>query len=454
MTGPPPGPDRGRPPGADSDADGSWVYALTGRGLGYAPASHPETIARTRKILGPGPVEWSVELGHQMSTRIIQEIPALGIGEDAFEILRPGPESAVLQSLMLVVLNDPTLSGATPEALEGDRDFVRRGIPLDQVLHGIRLGHSLMASGMLAAVADLVKEPAATAEMKRVSELLFEFIDEFASMMTSEYLVERDRWVASAAAARSEVVQAILGDGPVELSAAAATLSYPLELSHVALVIAQVGDVGPAITALQNAAAQMLARLGCAATLLVPQGASKLWAWGARRSFPDELPAMPEAVDGTALDVGIGGPANGITGFRQSHAEAVRAAALVDSATRTMGGRIVRYRDVELVALLAADVEMARAFVSRELGPLADRSRASNDLRRTLMAYLDTERSLMRAAERLHIARNTVAYRVRKAEDLLQRDLRERTTELQCALRLAAMLPAQLLTRQRVDGRR
>jgi DNA-binding PucR family transcriptional regulator len=163
---------------------------------------------------------------------------------------------------------------------------------------------------------------------------------------------------------------------------------------------------------------------------------------------------MHEAVDGTALDVGIGGPANGITGFRQSHAEAVRAAALVDSATRTMGGRIVRYRDVELVALLAADVEMARAFVSRELGPLADRSRASNDLRRTLMAYLDTERSLMRAAERLHIARNTVAYRVRKAEDLLQRDLRERTTELQCALRLAAMLPAQLLTRQRVDGRR
>jgi DNA-binding PucR family transcriptional regulator len=163
---------------------------------------------------------------------------------------------------------------------------------------------------------------------------------------------------------------------------------------------------------------------------------------------------MRETVDATAFDIGIGGPANGIAGFRHSHAEAVRAAALADNAARTMGGRIVRYRDVELVALLAADVEMAKAFVSRELGPLADRSRASNDLRQTLMAYLDTERSLMRAAERLHIARNTVAYRVRKAEDLLHRDLRERTTELQCALRLAAMLPGQLLTRQRADGRR
>ena len=90
-------------------------------------------------------------------------------------------------------------------------------------------------------------------------------------------------------------------------------------------------------------------------------------------------------------------------------------------------------------------MEMARAFVTRELGALAENSRMATDLRLTLDAYLDTERSLIRAAERLHVARNTVAYRVRKAETLLNRDLRERTTELQCALRLATMLPAKVL---------
>ncbi len=89
---------------------------------------------------------------------------------------------------------------------------------------------------------------------------------------------------------------------------------------------------------------------------------------------------------------------------------------------------------------------MAKTFVTRELGPLAQQSRAASDLRQTLAAYLDTERSLIRAAERLHVARNTVAYRVRKAEDLLHRDLHDRTTELQCALRLAAMLPDTLLS--------
>lgn len=442
-----------KPLAPDREADGSWVYTLAGAAIGFTPASHPDTITRTTEILGPGPVEWAVELGHLMSRTIIQEIPALGAGDNAFEVLRPGPESAVLQSLLLIALNDPSLSGATPEALEGDRDFVRRGIPLDQVLRGIRLGHSLMASGMLGAIAELVSEPAATAEMKRTSELLFEFIDDFASVMTTEYLVERDRWVASTAAARGEIVQAILGDTPVDLATATATLSYPLDHWHIALVLTQAGDVGAAITTLQNTAAKVLARLDCSATLLIPQGASTVWAWGSRPSVRSEMPPLEEITSRTAIDIGIGGYARGIAGFRQSHGEAVRAAALACRTDTGIGGRIVRYRDVELVALLAADTEMAATFVARELGPLAQQSRAAADLRQTLEAYLDTERSLIRAAERLHVARNTVAYRVRKAEDLLHRNLHDRPTELQCALRLAAMLPDTLLPSAAEDRR-
>ena len=81
-----------------------------------------------------------------MATRIIAEIPALGGGEEAFQTLRMGTESATLRSMLLLVSNDPARIGVTEEALEGDRDFVRRGVSLDQVLRGIRLGHSLMAT--------------------------------------------------------------------------------------------------------------------------------------------------------------------------------------------------------------------------------------------------------------------------------------------------------------------
>ena len=218
-----------------------------------------------------------------MATRIIAEIPALGGGEEPFQTLRMGTESATLRSMLLLVSNDPARIGVTEEALEGDRDFVRRGVSLDQVLRGIRLGHSLMAHGFLDAAAALVEEPLRTAEMKRTSDLLFEYIDDFASSMATEYLTERDRWVTSAAAEREELVHSILDEQPVSTANASAVLGYPLERHHVALVLWQ--DPGTRRTHRPAARRhQILKDSGCRATLVVPHGASSLWVWGSWRS--------------------------------------------------------------------------------------------------------------------------------------------------------------------------
>ena len=88
-----------------------------------------------------------------------------------------GTESSTLRSMLLLVSNDPGRIGVTEEALEGDRDFVRRGVSLDQVLRGIQLGHSLMARALLDAAATEVPEPLRALEMKRTSELLSDFDD-------------------------------------------------------------------------------------------------------------------------------------------------------------------------------------------------------------------------------------------------------------------------------------
>jgi DNA-binding PucR family transcriptional regulator len=55
------------------------------------------------------------------------------------------------------------------------------------------------------------------------------------------------------------------------------------------------------------------------------------------------------------------------------------------------------------------------------------------------------DRSLVRAAEQLHVARNTVAYRVKKFEKLAGRDLKDRRLELEAALRLAAVFRSAVL---------
>ena len=62
-----------------------------------------------------------------------------------------------------------------------------------------------------------------------------------------------------------------------------------------------------------------------------------------------------------------------------------------------------------------------------------------------MAAYLACDRSLAKAAELLHVARNTVAYRVKKVESLIGRDLRDRKLELESALRLAQRLGTRVL---------
>ena len=108
-------------------------------------------------------------------------------------------------------------------------------------------------------------------------------------------------------------------------------------------------------------------------------------------------------------------------------------------------GALTRYADVELVVLLSRDAELARNFVLRELGELAVDTPAAHELRETVAAYLACDRSLAKAADLLHVARNTVAYRVKKVESLIGRDLRERKLELESALRLAQRLGSSVL---------
>lgn len=423
------------------EPDGQWLLGLTGSGL-HQPASHPPLVAEAMDTLGTGALAWAVDLGHHMAVSITAEIPSFSGGEEAFQTLRMGTESSTLRSMLLLVSDDPGRIGVTEEALEGDRDFVRRGVSLDQVLRGIQFGHSLMARALLDAAATEVPEPLRALEMKRTSELLFEYIRDFTASMATEYLTERDRWVTSAAAERAELVATILDGRPVSTSQASATLGYPLERQHLAIVLWQEPGTPGLPTDLQRAATRLLLDSGCSSTLVVPYGAASVWVWASWRSRDTPMPAF-ETPPGPGVNVAIGTMAHGVNGFRRSHLEADRTAELARSSPTATA--VTRYADVELVVLLSRDLELARNFVLRELGELAVDTPAAHELRGTVAAYLACDRSLARAADLLHVARNTVAYRVKKVERLIGRDLRDQRLELESALRLAQRLGASVL---------
>ena len=174
----------------------------------------------------------------------------------------------------------------------------------------------------------------------------------------------------------------------------------------------------------------------------MPYGAASVWVWASWRSRDAAMPAF-ESPPEPGINVAIGTMARGVSGFRQSHLEADQTAELMRSSPAA--GAVTRYADVELVVLLSRDAELARNFVLRELGELAVDTPAAHELRETVAAYLACDRSLAKAAELLHVARNTVAYRVKKVEGLIGRDLRERKLELESALRLAQRLGSSVL---------
>jgi hypothetical protein len=409
-----------------------------------AAASSAATITDAVRLLGDGPVRWAVEVGRDMATTIVREIPAFGGGVGPFDVVRMGTESSTLRSMILLAFPAPGVAAITEEALDGVRDFVRRGITLHKVLRGIRLGHAGMAQGFLSACEGRAPAERLPDEMKAVSEELFRFIDSFSDSMVIEFLAERDRWVTSAAAARAETVRKVLA-GDIDPWSASTALGYDLDRTHLA-VTAWLGP-GEQASDLERSALAELHHAGATATLTVPVGGSALWAWGTVAG--DTPSARPAGVPRVHIARGL--PGRGVEGFRRSHVQAGRAERLA----RLAGERAVLttdYADVSAISLLAEDLPSARDFARRELGALATDTDQARTLRQTVLHYLDEERSITTVAGMMHVARGTVAYRVRRAEEILGREVGERRFSLHAALLLAESLGDAVLSEESANA--
>lgn len=89
------------------------------------------------------------------------------------------------------------------------------------------------------------------------------------------------------------------------------------------------------------------------------------------------------------------------------------------------GERIVAYTEGRAWLGLGG-LEEGQAFVDRLLGPLLDHERGKEpDLLKTLVAYLECQRSWQKTADALFVHRQTIIYRMRKVAELTGLDLAE-----------------------------
>jgi DNA-binding PucR family transcriptional regulator len=336
-------------------------------------------------------------------------------------------------ALKLAVLrrgDELTIPDAPHDALLYARDLARRGADLSVLLRAYDLGHRHFWSEWTRACAARTADPAVLNELYDVSaRFLFAYFDAVPAAVTSAYRDELSHRTDTGEARRAEAVCAILGGLVGDVRPRERELGYPLvEARHVALIC---DDAAPAArTALLRAAHAC----GVAA-LVVRAEAQALWAWFA---LTDDAPAALEqaladhdALHGATL--ALGDIATGVDGFCDSHREA-------QLALRHGRGehRLVRYRDLGAASLLAGDPRRARRFVERELGPLAAPDAATSRLRDTVRVYLQENANQASAARRLGVHVNTIAYRLRRAEERLGRRVTDRRFDLEAALLLHA----------------
>ncbi|WP_320668760.1 PucR family transcriptional regulator [Patulibacter defluvii] len=390
------------------------------------------------------------ELSDELLARLLDAIPELRGDEAVRELLATSVRASIATGIDVLAHDIDVGAVESPAAAsEYARRLAQRGVPVEALLRAYRIGHQRFLEWCLAAAAAQGGSAAdAVAALDRITRVTFRFIDRVSEQLLAVYADERERWLRSASAARAALVRQLLGDAPGDPDQAEARLGYRLRGWHVA-VTAWLDPATPTAEALPR-----LDRLGAALAgwpggtpLTVLGDERSLWAWlpvsGERAVTADELAAVVDpAAHGASLAIGL--PAEGPEGFAVSHRQALRAQA-VGAAAEPAVGTITPFADASLLAFLTGDVPAARGWIAQMLGGLVGPEEPAARLRETVRVFLGTNGSYTETAARLHLHKNTVLYRVRKAEELRGRPLDEDRIGLEVALLACDRLGAAVL---------
>jgi len=275
--------------------------------------------------------------------------------------------------------------------------------------------------------------------LERSSALMNSYVDMVLDAVLAHIQSEREAMLGGEPTRRAETIRLILDGAPMTTATASSRLGFEIDRPQIALVLWS-AERGLEAGELEHAAVTLARAAGGGRPLVMSAGASVLWAWiGSGAEIPGA--AQAKAIEAAAADldgrirVAIGPRRHGLTGFVRSHRGALAAQRIVAGSSEE-GARVVSWEEIQAVALAGQDAEAAREFVASVLGDLAGDVRGGAGLRETVRVYLAEGSSAPRAAEQLHLHRNTVLYRLGRAEELLGYAVGERRLALMLALEL------------------
>jgi PucR C-terminal helix-turn-helix domain/GGDEF-like domain len=381
---------------------------------------------------------------------ILREIPELHDDQAVLALLASSVHSNVGTCLQIMQHQiDLSAVRAPAASLEYARRRAQRGTPLTALLRAYRLGHTCFSDWMLKELARQTDDAQMlTGATLGMSKIVAGYVDQTSEEIVAAYTRERERWLRSRSAARAARIRDLLSGQRINMSTTEATLGYRLRQYHVG-VVCWAGDAAAAvdnITRLEHAISHVAGKAACAgAPVFLPRDESSAWAWlplGIRDTFDAAAPSTA-GLDGD-LHFAFGDAAKGTTGFRLTHQQAIAAQAVALAAGSPLP-RAVAFSEVAPVAMMLGSSDLLRAWVLSTLAGLATDDENHARLRDTLLVFLQTGGSYKTTAERLMLHKNTVQYRIRRAEESLGRPVGESQHDVELALRASHWLGSSVL---------
>ncbi|MBS9534910.1 helix-turn-helix domain-containing protein [Mycobacterium sp. M1] len=312
---------------------------------------------------------------------------------------------------------EPVSAELTTAELVAVRNLVSRGLDELAVMDSYRLAQNAALRYWMPVAFQVTSDPAHLREVLDVCQRsIASFIEAVVVQLCQMIRAERGQLARGTDPAVQEIVAQII-DGATPPANAEDRLGYLFGQHHTAAVVwsdrrdVETADLDRTTRAVMDTAAGRQA-------FMMRADAATRWVWLSGREEP-ELTGVTAALDRLAgIRIAVGPTSAGVDGFRRSHLDALTAQRMV--AHTGIARRVVRFTEIELVALLAADPERAHRFITRALGRLAS---ADADLRRTALTFIQERYSASRTAARLFIHRNTLQRRLVQVDELLPQPL-------------------------------
>ncbi len=427
----------------------TYVTPISGQVYGDAmpPNGPPEPLDQpisTRELVARVGVETNrrlAEITQDLLERLVAEVDEIAGDDRLVQLMAASIEGNVDTIVHMLRHGIDVERTTTPSAaVEYARRVAQHGLPLNALVRCYRLGQERFLRWCLEELRRQCDDAAtvSNAAMRIVADTSA-YIDRASQHVVEVYEEERERWLVNRNASRFARVRELLDGRISDIGAAENTLGYRLRQRHVGLVAWLDKDESDndELAYLERSMVALAAKAGCAGKpLLIPSDELSAWGWLPFDSNHDfDAAAFAENV--ASLDrpvrVAVGTPRAGARGFAHTHEQAKQAQS-VALAARIAGPAAMAFGDVGGVALMCGNLEATRAWVADTLGALAVNDESRARLRETLRVFLASGGRYTAAADQLNLHRNSVVYRLHRAEEELGRSLRKDRLQLELAL--------------------